>query len=76
MAANLTLHLKNFNDKVRIMNQTNSRDLTLSAAEARNLQADIMDLLNYCTTIIRTQAQESRATVENNTDLRVDGGKF
>ena len=37
----LSLHLKKFNDRVKVMNQTNSKDLNLSAAEARQLQAEI-----------------------------------
>ena len=36
-----------FNDKVRAMNQTQKKELTLSAAEARNLHSDIFDLLTH-----------------------------
>lgn len=46
MDHNLTLHIKKFNDKLKIMNQSGSRDLTLSAQEARGLQADIFELLS------------------------------
>lgn len=42
---NLSLHVQMFNDKVRAMNQTQKRELVLSATEARNLHADIFDLL-------------------------------
>jgi hypothetical protein len=41
----LSLHLRKFNDRVKVLNQTNSRELVLTAAEARQLQADIFDLL-------------------------------
>ena len=45
MEQQLSLHLRKFNDRVKVLNQTNSRELVLSAAEARQLQADIFDLL-------------------------------
>lgn len=45
MEQQLSLHLKKFNDRVKVLNQTNARELVLSAAEARQLQADIFDLL-------------------------------
>lgn len=37
--------LQKFCERVRIMNQTNSKNLVLTVAEARNLESDIMDLL-------------------------------
>ena len=33
----LSLHLKKFNDRVKVMNQTNSRELVLTTAEV-NMQ--------------------------------------
>jgi hypothetical protein len=45
MEQQLSLHLRKFNDRVKVLNQTNARELVLSAAEARQLQADIFDLL-------------------------------
>ena len=45
MEQQLSLHLKKFNDRVKVLNQTNARELILSAAEARQLQADVFDLL-------------------------------
>ena len=69
----LSLHLKMFNDKVKVMNQTNKKDVTLSANEARNLQADIFDLLNHC-------ANLSQRVQNNQTDsvvtVSMDGGGF
>ena len=41
----LSLAIKNFNERVKIMNQTGSKQLALSAEEARNLHADIFNLL-------------------------------
>ena len=41
----LTPGLQKFCEKVRVMNQTNNKNLTLSASEARNIESDVMDLL-------------------------------
>lgn len=41
----LSIHLRAFNNRVKVMNQTNARELSLTASEARQLQADIFDLL-------------------------------
>ena len=41
----LSLAIKNFNERVKVMNQTGSKQLALSADEARNLHADIFNLL-------------------------------
>jgi hypothetical protein len=73
MEHQLSLHLKNFNDRIKVMNQTNGKDLVLSAAEARQLQADIFDLLtkiNDLTELRKTVEQETLVSVE------MDGGGF
>ena len=54
----LSLHLKKFNDLVKVMNQTNSRELVLSAAEARQLQADIFDLLTQIQALAEVKSSE------------------
>lgn len=41
----LSLAIKNFNERVKAMNQTGSKQLSLSADEARNLHSDIFVLL-------------------------------
>ncbi len=41
----LSLAFKNFNNKIQQMNQSGSRQLMLTADEARNLHADIYVLL-------------------------------
>ena len=56
----LSLHLKKFNDRVKVMNQTNSKDLNLSAAEARQLQADIFDLLAKINDLVDLKQQASQ----------------
>ena len=41
----LSLAVKNFNERVKVMNQTGGKQLSLSAEEARSLHADIFNLL-------------------------------
>jgi hypothetical protein len=55
------------------MNQTNAKDLTLSAAEARQLQADIFDLLTQIAelTVIKKTAEEVAEV-----SIEMDGGNF
>jgi hypothetical protein len=69
----LSLHLKKFNDRVKVMNQTNSRDLILTSAEARQLQADIFDLLAKINDLVEVRQQNAADAV-----IQVDvlGGKF
>jgi len=55
------------------MNQTNSKDLNLSAAEARQLQADIFDLLAKINDLIELKQQD---TAEPALQINVQGGKF
>ena len=69
----LSLHQKKFNDRVKVMNQTNSKDLNLSAAEARQLQADIFDLLAKINDLIELKQQD---TAEPALQINVQGGKF
>jgi hypothetical protein len=69
----LSLHLKKFNDRVKVMNQTNSRDLVLAAAEARQLQADIFDLLIKINELVEVKKQTANEAV---VQIDVQGGKF
>jgi len=66
----LSLSIKNFNDRVKVMNQTGSKQLSLSADEARNLHADIFNLL--------ANLAEISASTSNNvsTVSGLDGGGF
>lgn len=73
MENNLPLHFSMFNTKVKIMNQTNEKSLTLSAAEARNLHSDIFELLNQYTTIIKNNTKDPEP---ENINVNMDGGKF
>lgn len=69
---NVSIHIKNFNDRVKAMNQTHSRELTLSAQDARSLHADIFAVLALVTEI--TAKLEN--TGDNVIQLGVDGGGF
>ena len=69
----LSLHLKKFNDRVKVLNQTNSRELVLSAAEARQLQADIFDLLAKINDLVAIKHKEE---VEAVIKIDVQGGGF
>jgi len=73
MENNLTMHLKMFNDKVKLMNQSQSKQLILSAQEAPNLHADLFDLLNHCATISQ-KLQEKRQ--DDVVSVGMDGGSF
>ena len=65
----MSLHVEAFSDKVRRMNQTQSKNLTLSAEEARNLHTEIFALLAK----IAETAMEKEPVV---TSVELDGGGF
>ena len=67
---NLPFHIKMFNDKLRVLNQTNGKLLTLNPQEARNLHAEIYDLM-------ATIAELSKNTALDDTVIiNMDGGGF
>lgn len=67
----LSLHVKMFNDKVRVMNQTQAKQLILSAQEARNLHSDIFAILTQVTEL-SNKPQVTDEVVE----ITMDGGGF
>lgn len=69
-----SLHLKNFSDKVKLMNQSGKQNLTLTAQEARSLHSDIFDLLNHCATLSKQLyvAQNQEQVIQ----VTMDGGGF
>jgi hypothetical protein len=69
----ISIAIRNFNDRVKQMNQTNSRQLTLSAEEARNLHSDIYGLLNNIAELVTT-TQPIESPKSN--PLNLDGGGF
>lgn len=66
----LSLAIKNFNERVKVMNQTGSKQLALSADEARNLHADIFNLL---ANLAELQAQPDTAQPAS---ISFDGGGY
>ena len=71
MDNNLPLHIKNFNSKVRAMNQSNGKLLTLNAEEARSLHAEIYDLMATIANL--SQRLDSGPEI---TQVSMDGGGF
>lgn len=67
MSEPISIAVKMFNDRVKQMNQINSKQMTLSADEARNLHSDIYTLL---ATIAELKGGESSVQVA------MDGGTF
>lgn len=70
MDNNLPLQIRQFNARVRAMQQSNSKILTLNAQEAQSLQAEIYDLLATIASLVKTN--ESNEVIE----VRMDGGSF
>jgi hypothetical protein len=72
MESQLSLHLKAFNKRVQVMNQTNARDLTLSKLEAQNLHNDIFDLLTQIAELAKIKEVETNEVI----NVGMDGGGF
>ena len=73
MEQQLSLHLKKFNDRVKVMNQTNAKELNLSALEARNIHTEIFELLTKINDLTEVRKQsDDNATV----NVEFDGGNF
>jgi len=75
METQLSLHLKNFNNRVKVMNQTNAKDLTLSALDARNLHNDIFELLTQIQALTEIK-KEADAVANEAISVELDGGNF
>lgn len=69
---NISIHVKNFNERVKAMNQTQSRELTMSAQDARSLHADIFAILAHVTELSSQLRDGSSDVVQ----ISVDGGGF
>lgn len=66
----ISLTVRTFNDKVKIMNQTNGKQLVLSAQEARNLHNDIYAMLANIAELASNKVQDDVIQIS------VDGGGF
>ena len=71
MPEQLSLHLRKFNDRVKVMNQSNAKDLVLSAVEARNIHSDLFDLLSLVADLSKRLDKEPELV-----RFEVDGGAF
>ncbi len=65
-----SLSIQNFNNRVRQMNQTNSKQLMLSSEEARSIHADIFSLLSMIAEL------QNRSDPEPVNSVFMDGGGF
>lgn len=68
MPANLGPALRVFNDRVKTMNQTGGKQVVLTATEARNLHAELFNLLAL--------ALPEPVRTQPSTPISLDGGKF
>lgn len=68
----LSLAIRTFNDRVKHMNQTNGKQLVLSAQEARSLHNDIYALL----TNIAESVSQSNSSSDDVIQISMDGGSF
>ena len=73
MEQQLSLHLNKFNDRVKVMNQTNAKELVLSALEARNLHNDVFELLTQIAELAQVKKDKE---VEAVVSVEFDGGSF
>ena len=72
MEQQLSLHLKNFNKRVQAMNQTNSKELVLSSAEARNIQSEVFELLARINDLVDLREKNANEVI----NIQVKGGGF
>jgi uncharacterized protein YlxW (UPF0749 family) len=73
MTEKLGVVLQRFNDKVRAMNQMRSKDMSMSADDARNLHAEVFSLLSQIADLsAKVNAESSEETVV----INMDGGGF
>jgi len=71
MSDNLPFHIKLLNDRVKQMNQSNGKILTLNAQEARSLHAEIYDLMATIASLSKATSSTSGAS-----NINMDGGSF
>jgi hypothetical protein len=74
MDNNLPFHIKMFNDRVRAMNQSNGKLVTLNPQEARNLHAEIYDLMATIANL--SKEINNPGAVSGSISVSMDGGKF
>jgi hypothetical protein len=66
-------HINAFNERVKIMNQTNKKDIIMTCQDARNLHSDIFTLLSM---ISELSAKSQQNSEESTIEVQLDGGAF
>ena len=69
----LSIHVKNFNDRIRIMNQSQSPTLVMTAQDARNLHADIFAILAQ---FAELSEKLQNTPTDEIVQISMDGGGF
>lgn len=72
----LSLQLKNFNDKIKLMNQLNSKELVLTAKEARDLHSEVFNLLTQIAELNRQIQSINNMMTNTSSEVTMDGGSF
>ena len=73
MEHQLTLHIKNFNKRVQVMNQTNAKELVLTKLEAQNLHAELFEILAQLADLVEAKQADNDNSVVS---VSMDGGGF
>ena len=69
----MTAHIQRFVNRLRAAEQRNSRDMTISLGEARDLHADITRLL----AVVHEIREQTRANTPTSADsAEISGGSF
>ena len=71
----ISLSIKTFNERVKLMNQTGSKQISLTAQEARNLHNDIFILLANLAEL-QTNLEIINSSSQGGGSLNFDGGSF
>lgn len=66
-------HIKTFNDRIKIMNQSGKKDIVINANDARNLHAEIFSLLAL---ISELSSQLQKNDEVDPIKVEIDGGSF
>jgi low affinity Fe/Cu permease len=71
MDNNHSFHVRLLNERVRTMNQSNAKFITLNAQEARSLQSEIYDLMATIADLSASRDEQANAN-----GVAMDGGGF
>ena len=74
MSENLSVTLKKFNDRIRAMNQTRSKDILFTADDARNLHTEVFGLLSQIADL--SAKLENNQSGDDTTIIEMDGGRW